>query len=82
MVKKMIPNISIELSIEEESDEAVLGLATSENVVLLCCIAPFLPTRVTPTQTVSASFRFPDEYAVEEFASIINDRYPEKDSRP
>lgn len=70
------------MSIEEETDEAVLDLATSENVVLLCCIAPFPPTRITPTQTITASFRFPDEYAVEEFVSLIDNRYPEKENRP
>lgn len=69
-------------ALQEETDSEVKNLATSENVVLLCCIAPFTATRISPTRTVSASFRFPDEFVVEEFVELINGRYPNKDSRP
>lgn len=68
--------------IEEEADEDVKQFAQTENVILLCCIAPFAATRVSPTRSVSASFRFPDEYAVEEFVDSICKSYPEKDTRP
>jgi hypothetical protein len=73
---------SREFKIEKETLPDVKKLANSENAYVLCCIAPFAPTRVNPTRSVFAAFSFPDEFIVEDFVELVCDCYPKKKDRP
>lgn len=68
--------------IQEEHDPKVCEYATSNNIVTLCMIAPFAPTKVSPTRQVFAQLTYPDEFTMEDFISAVETRYPNKDKRP
>jgi len=71
-----------EFTIEKETLPDVKKFADSENAYLLCCIAPFAPTRVNPSRSVFAAFSFPDEFIVEDFVELVCNSFPQKKDRP
>lgn len=68
--------------LEEEEDKELKNIATKYNACLLCLIAPFVPERVAPGVALYAELRFPEEFLIEKFITIVDERYPNKDSRP
>jgi len=67
-----------EFRLEEEDDERIRKFAKEKKVCLLCIIAPFIPERVAPGKSVYAEFRYPEEFIIEEFVTLVKDTYPNK----
>jgi len=69
-------------TLEEEKDEKIRRYAQERNVVMLCLIAPFAPLRVAPRREITAHFSYPEEFMIEEFINIIEEKYPDIQERP
>lgn len=67
---------------QEEDDADVKHHLKSCKAIMLCIIAPFPALRVAPERWLSASFSYPDEFAIEDFVEKVSKQYPNKDSRP
>jgi hypothetical protein len=72
----------IEFEIREETWEEIRKLATNKNVCLLSIIAPFRPERVAPRRDVFAELSHPEEFMIEEYSTVIREKFPNKDERP
>jgi len=53
------------LNLREEKDEMLVQLATEENAVLVCAVAPFRAIRVSPVEEIAASIGLHEEFAFE-----------------
>lgn len=53
------------LNFEEERDPQLVQLATEEDAVLICAVAPYTSLRVSPVYVVSASIGLHEEFAFE-----------------
>jgi hypothetical protein len=65
-----------------ESDSKLQDFANECNVILLALIAPFTPARVSPRRVVFAQLLAPEEFMMEEFVQLIEEKYPDKSKRP
>jgi hypothetical protein len=73
---------TVPFKLKEEEEDTVKKLANKCNTISLCIIAPFAPLRVAPKRSLTASFSFPDEFVLEEFIDIVQEKYPNKEKRP
>jgi hypothetical protein len=48
----------------------------------LAIIAPFTPAKVSPRRVVFAQLLAPEEFMMEEFVQLVEERYPDKTQRP
>jgi membrane-bound ClpP family serine protease len=67
---------------EEENAQEIKNFAKNSRVCLLSMIAPFVPERVAPGQVAYAEFRYPEEFIIEDFAALAQEKFPEKKERP
>jgi hypothetical protein len=63
---------------EEENAQEIKNFAKNSRVCLLSMIAPFVPERVAPGQVAYAEFRYPEEFIIEDFAALAQEKFPEK----
>lgn len=70
-----IPDVIREtLDLKEEKDDALVALATEENAILICAVAPYRALRVSPIETISASIGLHEEFAFEALIDEISER--------
>ncbi|MFZ0417629.1 MAG: ATP-dependent Clp protease proteolytic subunit [Candidatus Sulfotelmatobacter sp.] len=53
------------LNLSQETDEMLVNLATSEQAVLICAVAPYTSVRISPVTEVSAVIGLHEEFAFE-----------------
>lgn len=53
------------LNLKKETDELITNLATSEQAVLICAVAPYTSVRISPIREISASIGLHEEFAIE-----------------
>lgn len=68
--------------LEKEDEGCIKGICEKQNCISLCIIAPFAPLRIAPKRMLSASFGYPDEFALEEFIELVIEKFPKKENRP
>ena len=71
-----------EFSVQEENISSVVDHCKNCNAIQLCIISPFTPLRLSPGRSITPSFSFPDEFAIESFVEKVVQKYPEKKERP
>jgi hypothetical protein len=66
--KQVLPipdSIRDALNLKEEKDELLVNLASEENAVIVCAVAPYASLRISPVQEVNASIGLHEEFAFE-----------------
>jgi len=60
------------LNLKEEKDGLLVNLASEENAVLVCAVAPYASLRISPVEEVNASIGLHEEFA---FEALIDELY-------
>jgi Serine dehydrogenase proteinase len=61
------------LNLNEEKDELLVNLATAEQAVLVCAVAPYTSVRISPVHEVSAVIGLHEEFAFEALIDEVSD---------
>ncbi len=70
-VPEFLPNV---INCQEEQDQVITQFADQEKIALIGFIAPQVPVRISPADTVSASIGLLEEFGVEALVAKLRDK--------